>query len=259
MTQGVEAPFYTLDGDYAGDRPRFHAPGECPAAAGVAERWKEIREEVEGLLRRRGGTLEPNFSPYGDSPPGWRSLNLETYRYRYHANRRELPRTVALLDSIPGLTSAFVNVLEPGSRVPSHCGDSNTTWRCHLGLIVPGDVDRCGIEVGGERRGWREGECFVMCDAHRHHAWNETERPRVVLIFDVMRPEYLAQRDRICGRVLVSIALQWLQTRLGREIPRPVVRALRGSLGFAVRLALPLQRIDWLGVGRRQARALAGT
>jgi len=61
-----------------------------------------------------------------------------------------------------------------------------------LPLIVPGN---CQFRVGGEIREWREGEAFAFDDTIEHEAWNDSDRPRVVLIFDVWNP-YLTKSER---------------------------------------------------------------
>ncbi len=199
-----------------------------------------MREEVEDDLLRRRGTLAQNFDPYGFDVAGWRTLNLWTYLRRYPQNCARLPRTARILAAVPRLTSAYVNLLEPHTRIPAHYGDSNTIQRCHVGIVVPGDVDACGLQVGTERRGWREGGALVFCDAHEHFAWNDTDRPRVILVFDVMRPEYWPERRRICARVLAAIALTWADTKTGLvfRLPRRVLRGLHATLGLAARALL---------------------
>ena len=90
---------------------------------------------------------------------------------------------------------------------------------------------------------------LAICDAHEHAAWNDTDEPRVILVFDVMKPEYLSDQLRICGNVLAAITLHLLDTRLRllSILPRPWLPAVHRSLGFAFRCWLPLQRIDWAG------------
>jgi hypothetical protein len=118
-------------------------------------------------------------------------------------------------------------------------------WRCHLPLRVPAEAERCGLEVGGEVRHWREGEALVFCDAHRHRAWNDSDEPRLVLVFDVMKPAYRSRRFWICGNVLAAIA-DLAQTRFRplSRLPRPLLRLLHRALGLLLCCALPIQRID---------------
>jgi aspartyl/asparaginyl beta-hydroxylase (cupin superfamily) len=82
--------------------------------------------------------------------------------------------------------------LRPGARIPPHHGVLNSRLICHLPLIVP---DRCGFRVGNETRAWEEGKLLVFDDSMEHEAWNDSDRDRVVLIFDVWRPE-LGEADR---------------------------------------------------------------
>lgn len=244
-----EPPYYGLQGPYTGGEPRFYSREECPWLGSVEVAWEEIRDEAIAFLRRHGRTLGMNFDPYGFDVSGWRTLNFQTYLRRYHRHCTAFPSTMRLLDAIPGLTSAFLNVLDPHTRIPAHHGDSNTVRRCHLGLVVPGEVDRCGIQVGDERRGWREGKAFAFCDAHEHFAWNDTDRPRVVLVFDVMTEPYRRHRFWICGNVLAAIVLVLVDTRSGllSKLPKTLVQLLRRGLGLGIAAWLPLQRLRFGG------------
>jgi aspartate beta-hydroxylase len=73
-------------------------------------------------------------------------------------------------------------VLAPKTRIPAHTGVTNTRFIAHLALAVP---PGCGFRVGAETREWREGRAWVFDDTFEHEAWNESEVPRIVLIFDV--------------------------------------------------------------------------
>jgi hypothetical protein len=182
------------------------------------------------------------FNPAGPAIPGWRSVNFQTYLWRYPSARRAFPFLVGLLDSIPGLVSAFINVLEPHAAIPAHEGDSDAIIRCHLGLDVPsGD---CAVRVGPETRRCGNGRMLAFCDAHEHASWNATDQTRVVLVFDIMRPEHLDQQQTICTNVLGATAVIWLETRLGLRapLPGPLRSTLRRAFGLAFRLWLPIQR-----------------
>ncbi len=68
----------------------------------------------------------------------------------------------------------------------------NTRLVCHLPLIVP---PGCTFRVGNETREWREGKLVIFDDTIEHEAWNDSKEDRVVLIFDIWRPE-LSTRER---------------------------------------------------------------
>ena len=59
--------------------------------------------------------------------------------------------------------------------------------------------------MGGEMREWREGEAFVFDDTIEHEAWNDSDEPRVVLIFDVWNP-HLTEAERELLRRFFAVA-----------------------------------------------------
>jgi beta-hydroxylase len=243
----VEPLYFRIYGDYEGPGPVFHSREECPWLAEIESHWRTIRAEFEDYYYRRRQRLTDSYVPDDVEVRGWRSINFVTYRHWYRANCARFPKTVAILRAIPHLTSAFVNLLEPHAKLPAHNGDTNTTYRCHLGLIVPepqGDPDACGLLVGGERRGWREGEAFAFTEAFSHAVWNDTDHDRAVLVFDVMKPAYRPRQRRICGAVLGAITVTTLETRwpLVRRLPAAGRRGLHRLLGLAATGVVSFER-----------------
>jgi len=43
--------------------------------------------------------------------------------------------------------------------------------------------------VGNEERSWVEGEMLIFDDSIEHEAWNLSKNERVLLLFEVWRPE----------------------------------------------------------------------
>ena len=101
--------------------------------------------------------------------------------------------TITRLD-VPHITTRAPAILfsrlSPGARIPPHTGMLNARLICHLPLIVP---PGCGFRVGGETRQWKEGELLVFDDTVEHEAWNNGTSDRIILIFDIWRPELTAQ------------------------------------------------------------------
>ena len=65
----------------------------------------------------------------------------------------------------------------------------------HLPLVVP---PGCAFRVGNETREWVEGRAWAFDDTIEHEAWNRSDRTRVVLLFEVWRPELsAAERDQV--------------------------------------------------------------
>ena len=133
---------------------------------------------------------------------------------KYYSKCQNFKNTIELLENIPGLVSASFNLLEPHSNIAPHYGDTNAIIRCHLGLEIPGELPQIGFEVNGKQRSWRKGEVLMFCDAYYHKAWNNTEKKRVILLFDVIRPEFIHKKDWICSRILASFLLQSIAQKL---------------------------------------------
>jgi aspartyl/asparaginyl beta-hydroxylase (cupin superfamily) len=101
------------------------------------------------------------------------------------------PRTVATLAELPQVDipghgpTAFFSILDAHTRIPPHTGVTNTRLTVHLPLIVPAG---CGFRVGGEIREWQVGTAWVFDDSIEHEAWNDSDVPRAILIFDIWNP-----------------------------------------------------------------------
>lgn len=170
----------------------FLDPASLPWVASLEAAWQDIRTELDGVLAHRDAL--PNFQDISvdqaslSDDDGWKTYFFLGYGFRSEANCARCPRTAALLDGIPGLTTAFFSILAPGKRIPEHRGPWRGVLRYHLGLLVPEPADGCGISVGGEVAHWREGGSLLFDDGYEHHAWNDTSGVRVVLFCDVIRP-----------------------------------------------------------------------
>jgi beta-hydroxylase len=242
----AEPVYYRTDGPYTGTAPHFYDVEQFPGVHRVRDSWRTIRSEYEENVRQGRDHMVDVFNPAGPEIRGWRSVNFQTYRWLFHRARRAFPTTLRLLDAVPGLSSAFINVLDPQAAIPAHQGDSNAIVRFHLGLDVPsGD---CAVQVGDETRACGNGALLAFCDAHPHASWNRTAERRVVLVFDVVLPAYRRREAWICANVLSATGVIWLETRLGTlrgkpvRLPQALRTALRRSFGLALYLWLPIQR-----------------
>jgi len=158
----------------------------------LEENWEDIRAELDGVLRYRQAI--PRFqdvSPdqYRISPDDmWKTFMLFGFGFRAGLNCQLCPKTSALLEKIPGLKTAFFSILAPGKHVPLHKGVTKAFVRCHLGLIVPKEREKCYMNVADIPCVWEEGHAFVFDDTFPHEVSNNTQEERTVLLFDVDRP-----------------------------------------------------------------------
>ncbi len=101
------------------------------------------------------------------------------------ATRDALAR--APLCEIDGRTpSVLFSRLKPGAHIPPHTGMLNFRYICHLPIVVPGNGE---LRVGAARRAWERGRLMAFDDTVEHEAWNRSGEDRIVLIFDVWKPE----------------------------------------------------------------------
>jgi aspartate beta-hydroxylase len=140
--------------------------------------------------------------------PKWSAFFLIKDGAVVESHAARCPRTMAALAAVPlcridrRTPSVLFSLLQPGARIPPHHGFTNARLIGHLPLIVPSD---CALRVGSETRAWREGEVLLFDDSIEHEAWNSSERPRMVLIFDVWRPELSAKERELIAAMLGAI------------------------------------------------------
>ena len=175
-----------------------------PAIEGSTD---EIRGELLALLTEE---LE-GFRPYirsDDNLPrnhplldkkDWSALFLCENGVRFDEAIARCPQTWAAVQSAPqswierSSPTIMFSLLRAGAHIPAHRGVNNTRLTCHLPLIVP---PGCRFRVGNEVREWTEGKMLIFDDSIEHEAWNDGEEDRVVLIFDIDRPDMNAQERR---------------------------------------------------------------
>lgn len=182
----------------------FFAREEFTWLDAVEAQTDAIRAEFLEVLRREQG-----FTPYITYPEGvplnqWVELNNSPRWSAFHlfkegvpvdANVAHCPRTLEVLAAVPqpdmpGRTpAAMFSLLKPHTRIPPHTGVTNARLVVHLPLIVP---EGCGFRVANETRAWVPGKAWVFDDTIEHEAWNDSDKLRVVLIFDIWHPHLSA-------------------------------------------------------------------
>ncbi|MBC7910627.1 MAG: aspartyl/asparaginyl beta-hydroxylase domain-containing protein [Pyrinomonadaceae bacterium] len=239
-------PTYMIyGGRFTGREPYFYDAAEFSWVKALEDNWLVIREEIQSLLERREERLKPYFIKSIVFPPKqWKTMGLYFWKYKLHRNCLDCPQTVRLLESIPHMTGGSLSVLEAGSNINPHQGDTNAIIRVHLGLSVPAPLPVCGFQVGREIRPWEEGKALLFCDAHSHLAWNRSDKRRLILIVDVMRPEFVEQTDAICSHVLATMIVQTIYqaSALLNRLPGRFKYGIHFILRNIIRVLLPVQR-----------------
>lgn len=141
----------------------------------VAEAWREIRGEFDRV--RDAAIPWPEAYLHNG---GWFTIPLIFNRCRM-AWAEAAPKTFNLVNQVPGVFIAGFSILLPGAVIQPHVGYTDRVLRSHLGLRTNGQAF---LDVGGERRYWRDGDLFVFDDTVSHSAQNPGTSERVVLLLD---------------------------------------------------------------------------
>ena len=193
---------------------QFYPREQFPWMDAVEAATDAITAELNAILEDRSA-----FTPYLKTQPGlpsqpdyplidsmdWSSCFLWKDG-RETANAARCPRTMAALESAPlcrvkGRSPQIMfSQLKAGAHIQPHTGFVNTRLTCHLPLIVP---PNCQFRVGNDIRSWERGKAWAFDDTIEHEAKNGSDRSRVVLIFDIWRPE-LSEEERLLVAALLE-------------------------------------------------------
>jgi len=196
--------------------PEYIEGVEFPWLGAIEAATDEIRGELTTVLSADQAGLEPYVAyPEGVPLQQWRELNKSRRWSAYFLwnegvaqpeHLARCPRTAQMLQSAPQCDvaghgpNAFFSILEARTRIPAHTGVTNARVTVHLPLIVPPD---CGFRVGSETREWIPGKAWVFDDTFEHEAWNGSDTPRALLIFDIWNP-YLSEDERELVRAAIE-------------------------------------------------------
>lgn len=189
----------------------FFDRAEFPWLDTIEAATEEIRAELMTVLVSDREGLEPYIAyPEGVPLNQWKELNKSRRWSAYFlwnqsapqpAHLARCPRTAEVLTGAPRCDvhergpTAYFSILDAHTRIPPHTGVTNTRLIVHLPLIVP---PGCGFRVGSETREWIPGKAWVFDDTIEHEAWNDSDTPRAILIFDIWNPFLTApERDLI--------------------------------------------------------------
>jgi aspartate beta-hydroxylase len=186
---------------------QFFEREEFDWVAAIEAATPAMREELLGLLEE-GVDFRPYIEDHADRPqrqfhhlnndPSWTALYIWRDGKLVPEVADRCPRTVEAFSKVPlshighRTPAVLFSRLEPGAHIPPHSGMLNCRLICHLPLIVP---KGCWFRVGNETREWEEGKLLIFDDSIEHEARNTSGELRIILLFDIWRPE-LTETER---------------------------------------------------------------
>jgi len=198
----------------------FYGRGEFDWAPALEAQTGTIKAELETLLAAQSEQFEPYVAADADRSSGtapnahlagstsWSAYHLLKNGAPVEGHAEHFPATLAALEGapIPRIAGrspmALFSLLKPGAHIRPHHGLFNFRLICHLPLIVP---PGCSLRVGNQQRSWAEGELLIFDDSMEHEARNQSDRERIILLFEIWRPE-IGVADREALTVLLEAA-----------------------------------------------------
>jgi hypothetical protein len=109
----------------------------------------------------------------------------------------------APMPMIPGRApNALWSRLLAGTHIAPHHGMLNTRLICHVPIKT---APACTLRVGNETRGWEPGKALIFDDSVEHEARNAGPDERVVLLFEIWRPEVPEEDRQALSRIFAAI------------------------------------------------------
>lgn len=241
----VKEIWYSAKGlPYPENDPNYYDVKDFPELLEIEHHWPEIKEELRKFIEEKDKSFEVNKYQNVQIEGNWNSLtyifwggiiSMEFYK--------KCPIFGGYLRKVKGMISLSLSRFAPHSSIGRHRGDTNSVIRCHLGIEVPAGLPTCGLKVREEEKGWEEGKWLLFNDACVHSAWNNSDKRRIVLIIDIVRPEYLRRTNGICAH---NLAYQFINNKIGRDKPLKdssffIKYVLFGAISTSLLIYRPLQ------------------
>jgi len=159
----------------------------------LEDNFEIIRDEImsadkSGILRKVAALDHEGLHTAGE----WKEFNILAHGKVNIPAIQLLPKTLKIILELKDATNMVlggtkVSLMQPGTIVRPHTGQTNARLRIHLGVAIPDGRPR--IRVGNETKSWIEGKCLVIDDSYVHEVWHPGIERRIVLIVDVWHPE----------------------------------------------------------------------
>ncbi len=196
---------------------QFYDPAEFPWLQPMLALVPEMQAELAAVLGQGAEGFAPyvhrkQHRPAPNTPlldnEAWTAFHFWRDGELVEENAARCPATMealghAPLPFIPGRSpNAHWSRLLPGAHIAPHTGMLNTRLICHIPILTAPD---CWFRVGNDLRGWVDGVPLVFDDSINHEAKNDGNQERVILLWEIWRPE-IGEADRAAiGRIFQAI------------------------------------------------------
>ncbi len=196
---------------------RFYDPAEFPWLEAMLAHVPAMQHELAAVISGGDSGFDPYVRHNPDRPaPANHLLERKDWSAFYFwrdgavvdENAARCPATMAALEQAPlpriggRSPNAHWSSLLPGTHIRPHCGMLNTRLICHIPIMT---APKCWLRVGSETRSWETGVPLVFDDSIEHEAKNDGPQRRVVLLFEIWRPEVPEEDRAAIARIFQAI------------------------------------------------------
>jgi len=194
LTLGIRTPEFLDKDAYFPMNRVFEDPANFDA----------LKEEVENILEKTGDgdsltmtseTFSGQNTYIGSDirrengkTKAWRVINIKAGDQYSAVAHKYFPSLVRLLRSVPQIGTCAISVLQDGVHIPIHVGYYKGIMRYMIPIIVPKDRENVFLCVNELKYYWTEGVGVLWDDTYPHKVYNNTDKIRVVIYMDVVRP-----------------------------------------------------------------------
>lgn len=186
------------------DKKFYDVTEICPELNNIYN-YPKIFNEVENVQKEIWSEW-PEKQLYVSKDKKWNIFPFKAFGVIVKDNCNKCPTLAKFINSIPNIKIALLSKLGPGMKLLPHQGwgnHSNNVIRCHFGLDVP---NGCYISVSDnnnlsdqEIKYHKNNEWLCFDDSKIHYAHNPTNKDRIVLIVDVVRPKNIKRGNSTIG------------------------------------------------------------
>lgn len=244
LKQLKEEWFAYFSSEHYSDSPNFYSSENFDWAKAIEANSNEIATEITRIINSENFTPKGYFIKGLTVQSGWKTFSFLTWGIKINEALTLTPVFNNLLAHFPEIVSISINILEAGEKIKAHHGDSNTFYRCHLGIDIPQGLQKCGFRVNNQDAEWKNNKLLIFNDANKHEAWNLSDKKRVIVVFDVIRSEYKHKKKAICLKIRSFLILQLLfeQYSFIKKMPKWIHRIINSSIFILLFLLYPYQK-----------------
>lgn len=180
----MEKKSYTIDNVF------YNTLELYPQLRILNENFEKILNEIqENLSQEFIDTWFPIFDNKIDMIP------LYFYGVWNQKIYKRFPLLTTFLSKIPNILTVVLSILKPNCQITPHSGGkeiSSRLLRCHLGIEIP---EQCGFICENYIQMHKNNEWITFEDALKHNVFNFSDKRRVVIIIDMIRPKFIQTID----------------------------------------------------------------